>query len=158
MEVRGVVVVHVSRIRIWWHLIALCWTSVVAAHCVFGQSDANRGVAATQDKPRPNAGHAESGANWQDVRGANYVPSYARNATEAWTRFDAEVLDRELGFAGRLGLNTIRFFVDVRAYEADSKLMLDRFDQFLTLCEKHNLRTIPQLFDSCGVEEADRLA
>ncbi len=111
--------------------------------------------ASANGNPLPNAENAASQRNWQDVRGTNYVPSYARNATEAWTRFDAEVLDRELGFAERLGFNTIRFFVDVRAYEDDPKLMLARLDQFLDLCEKHNLRTIPQLFDSCGVEEAD---
>ncbi len=137
------------------HLIVCCWILAVAGNCVFGQSEGKREAAATRGEPRPSAEQPEGWANWQDVRGANYVPSYARNATEVWTRFDAEVLDRELGFAERLGFNTIRFFVDVRAYEADSKLMLARLDQFLDLCEKHHLRTIPQLFDSCGAEEAE---
>ncbi len=139
--------------RMWLQAVLLCSTLALSVRCVEGQTDA-----ATHRKPLPNAANPESRRNWQDVRGANYVPSYARDATEAWIRFDAEILDRELGFAERLGLNTIRFFVDVRAYEADSKLMLDRLDQFLALCEKHHLKTIPQLFDSCGVEQADLLA
>ncbi len=139
-------------------LVLLCSNLVLSADCAVAQSEGERETVVRNDHALAPVMDAESQVNWQEVRGANYVPSYARNATEAWTRFDAEVLDRELGFAERLGLNTIRFFVDVRAYEADPKLMLARLDQFLDLCDKHHLRTIPQLFDSCGVEESALLA
>ncbi len=135
--------------RMWLQVVLLCVALAPSIHRVEGQTGA-----AINGKLPPNAKNTDNQRNWQEVRGANYVPSYARNATEVWTRFDAEILDRELGFAERLGFNTIRFFLDVRAYEADSTLMLDRLDQFLALCEKHHLRTIPQLFDSCGVEQA----
>ncbi len=43
-----------------------------------------------------------------DIRGVNYVPSNAVNATEMWLEFDAATIDRELGFAEGLALNSNR--------------------------------------------------
>ena len=40
------------------------------------------------------------------VRGATYVPSNAVNPTQMWTEFDPVTIDRELGFAEELGLNS----------------------------------------------------
>ena len=45
--------------------------------------------------------------------GANYVPSTAVNATEMWqaATFDPATVDRELGWAAALGLNSVRVFL-----------------------------------------------
>ncbi len=137
-----------------WQTQIICWILLWGSSGLVSQAD-DRGSQAGSSASRADSQAAHGWTDWKEVRGVNYVPSYARNATEIWTRFNAEVVDRELGFARRMGFNTIRFFVDVRAYEADSKLMLARLDQFLDICQKYQLRTIPQLFDSCGVEEAE---
>lgn len=38
------------------------------------------------------------------MRGANYVPSYARNDVQLWMDYDPAVIDRELGYAERSGI------------------------------------------------------
>lgn len=90
--------------------------------------------------------------SWRQVYGANYNASYARSAAEIWSRFDPEIVDRELGFAQRLGLNSIRVWLDYRTYEDNPALMLSRIEHFLKLCAKHELTVMPVLFDSCGAE------
>ncbi len=87
------------------------------------------------------------------VRGANYVPSWASTSVAAWTRFDGGVVDRELGFARRLGLNSVRVFLSVVAYEHDSKAFLARLDEFVALADRHGLRPMFVLFDSCFGKE-----
>ena len=93
--------------------------------------------------------------NWQDVHGANYIASYARNSVEMWERFDSGVIDRELGYAKSMGLNSVRVWLDSRPYKDNPGLMLNRIEKFLGLCDKHKLSVIPILFDSCGIEEKD---
>ena len=83
------------------------------------------------------------------MRGANYVPSYARNDVQMWLDFDAAVIDRELGYAERLKLNTVRVFLNQLAFEKQPTTFLANFDGFLTLCDKHHIKAMPVLFDSC---------
>lgn len=83
------------------------------------------------------------------MRGANYVPSYAKNDVATWMDFDPAVIDREMGYAQRLKLNTVRVFLSVQVYEKNPALFLERFEQFLALCAKHQIQLMPVLFDSC---------
>ncbi len=83
------------------------------------------------------------------VRGANYVPSYARNDVQTWMDYDPAVVDRELGYAAKLRLNCVRVFLQAAVYERDPKRFLDHFESFLGLCAKHRLQAMPVLFDSC---------
>jgi len=87
------------------------------------------------------------------VRGANYVPTYAQNDVQIWNNFNPEIIDRELGYAEQVGINSVRVFFQIIVYEKDPKLFLDRFEQFLQLCDKHHMRMMPVLFDSCFGEE-----
>jgi len=89
---------------------------------------------------------AESIAN---IRGANYVPSNAVNDTQFWEAFDLETIDRELGYAERLHLNSVRVFLQYLVYEHDPKGMIERFEAFLTCAAKHGLSVMPVLFDDC---------
>ncbi len=93
--------------------------------------------------------------NWQDVHGANYIPSYARNSVEMWDKFNSGVIDRELGYARSIGLNSVRVWLDSRPYKDNPGLMLKIIEKFLDLCDKHRLSVILILFDSCGIEEKD---
>jgi len=93
--------------------------------------------------------------DYSRMRGANYVPSYARNDLQTWLDYDPAVIDRELGFAGRLHLGTVRIFLQVAVYERDPKQFLERFENFLALCAKHNIQAMPVVFDSCFGEFPD---
>ena len=87
--------------------------------------------------------------NFSWVRGANYVPSYARNDVQMWLDYDSPLIDRELGYAERLKLNTVRVFLNQLVYERQPAKFLADFEDFLALCDKHHIKVMPVLFDSC---------
>jgi len=82
--------------------------------------------------------------------GANFAPSTAINQLEMWQAdtFDPETIDRELGWAASIGMNTMRVFLHDMLWEQDSEGLLNRVDQFLDICSKHNIRPMLVLFDS----------
>ncbi len=83
------------------------------------------------------------------IRGANYVPSNAVNDTQFWEEFDLTTIDRELGFAECLGLNSVRVFLQYLVYEHDPKGLIEKFEAFLACADRHGLSTMPVLFDDC---------
>jgi hypothetical protein len=98
---------------------------------------------------------AQPAEDFSSMRGANYVPSYARNDVQLWLDFDPAVIDRELGYAQRLRLNTVRVFLQFAVYEREPQRFLERFETSLALCAKHELRMMPVVFDSCFGEFPD---
>jgi hypothetical protein len=103
----------------------------------------------------PAALRGAAADDFAGMRGANYVPSYARNDVQIWMDYDPAVIDRELGYAERLKLNTVRVFLQYAVYERDPQLFLERFESFLSLCGKHRIRMMPVIFDSCFGEFPD---
>lgn len=84
--------------------------------------------------------------------GFNYVPSYACNTTEWWQKetFDAETIDRELGWAKDVGYNTTRAFIQYIVWKNDAERFKERFEKFLSLAAKHGISVMPVLFDDCA--------
>jgi len=83
------------------------------------------------------------------MRGANYVPSYARNDVAIWMDYDPAVVGRELGYAQKLRLNTVRVFLQQAVHEKQPEKFLADFESLLSLCDQHDIRLMPVLFDSC---------
>lgn len=83
--------------------------------------------------------------------GSNFMPSSAINQLEMWQAetFDPATIDKELGWAQGLGMNTMRVFLHDLVWKQDPEGFKKRLDQFLGLCEKHNIRPMLVLFDSC---------
>lgn len=83
--------------------------------------------------------------------GSNYIPAYAANELEMWQAetFDVKRIDRELGWAQKLGMNTMRVFLHDLLWEQDKTGFTKRIDTFLDICKKHKIRPILVLFDSC---------
>lgn len=83
--------------------------------------------------------------------GANFTPASAINQLEMWQAdtFDAAGIDRELGWAQEMGMNTMRVFLHDLLWQQDAKGFQQRLDQFLGLCEKHQIKPMLVLFDSC---------
>lgn len=83
--------------------------------------------------------------------GSNYIPSTAINELEMWQpdTFDPKRIDLELGWAQSLGLNTMRVFLHDLLWKQDPAGFKKRIDIFLTLAQKHKIRPIFVLFDSC---------
>src|SRR5579872_4659953 len=76
--------------------------------------------------------------------GANYIPATAVNQLEMWQAetFDPVVIDRELGWAQALGLNTMRVFLHDLLWSKDSGAYEKRINAFLKLTDKHKIRPI----------------
>lgn len=83
--------------------------------------------------------------------GANFVPSNAVNELEMWqaATFDEKEIDRELGWAEGAGMNTMRVFLHNLLWQEDAAGFQHRIDRFLTIADKHHIRPMFVLFDSC---------
>src|SRR6202000_123696 len=78
-------------------------------------------------------------------------PRSAINPLEMWQAdtFDPKTIDQELGWAQGLGLNPGRVFLHNLLWQQDSQGFLNRIDQFLTIADKHHIRVVFVLLDSC---------
>lgn len=83
--------------------------------------------------------------------GANYIPADAINELEMWQgdTFNPAEIDREFGWAEGIGMNTMRVFLHNQVWEQDPAGFQHRIDQFLSIANKHHIRPVFVLFDSC---------
>ncbi len=90
-------------------------------------------------------------AQHQWMVGANYIPANAINQLEMWQAdtFDPATIDKELGWAEKIGFNTIRVFLHSIAWKQDPEGFKKRVDQFLTIANKHKIEPLFVFFDDC---------
>lgn len=83
--------------------------------------------------------------------GCNFIPSTAINQLEMWQAetFDAQTIDRELGWAAGLGMNTARVYLHDIAWQVDPKGFRERVRRYLAIASRHAIRTVFVLFDDC---------
>ncbi len=83
--------------------------------------------------------------------GSNYIPASAINQLEMWQSdtFDPAEIDKELGWAEGLGMNTMRVFLQDLLWSQDRAGFQKRINEFLTIAAKHKIRPVFVLFDSC---------
>jgi hypothetical protein len=84
--------------------------------------------------------------------GCNFLPSTAVNDVEMWQAdtFDAATIDRELGWAQRLGFNTVRVFLNYVVWKDDPQGLKERFAGFLEIADRRGIGVMPILFDDCN--------
>ncbi len=82
--------------------------------------------------------------------GSNYMPADAVNELEMWqaATFDPKEIDKELGWAQGIGMNTMRVFLHDLLWKQDSEGFKRRIDTFLQICDQHKIKPIFVLFDS----------
>ncbi len=83
--------------------------------------------------------------------GCNFIPSTAINQLEMWQEetFDPETIERELGWAAGLGMNTARVFLHDLAWQSGPERFKDRVGRYLDIARGRGIRTILVLFDDC---------
>lgn len=97
----------------------------------------------------------EKAKQWYDKHpwlvGCNYIPSTAINQLEMWQEdtFDPETIDKELSWANKLRFNLVRVYLHDLLWQQDSNGFMQRIDRFLTIADKHNIKVMFVLFDSC---------
>ena len=105
-------------------------------------------AAATKPWPPAQANGWYSQQPW--LVGSNFITSTAINELEMWQAdsFDLPAIDRELGYAQSLGMNTMRVFLHNLLWKQDPQGFLHRMDEFLEVADKHHIRILFVLFDS----------
>ena len=83
--------------------------------------------------------------------GSNFIPASAINELEMWqaASFDPQEIDKELGWAENLGMNTMRVFLHDLLWQQDAPGFKQRIDAFLSIASRHHIKPIFVLFDSC---------
>ncbi|HEU5334942.1 MAG TPA: 1,4-beta-xylanase, partial [Terriglobales bacterium] len=83
--------------------------------------------------------------------GSNFIPDDAINELEMWqaATFDPREIDKELGWAEGLGMNTMRVFLHDLLWQQDARGFKQRMNTFLEIAARHHIRPIFVLFDSC---------
>jgi hypothetical protein len=126
---------------------ALLSCAAVLVHCA---------IAAAQEPTfadQPGRWSAERANAWYDKQrwpvGANFLPSTAINQLEMWQAetFDPQAIDRELGWAAPIGMNTMRVFLHDLAWKQDPDGFFKRVDQYLEIAGRHHISTMLVIFD-----------
>ena len=82
--------------------------------------------------------------------GCNFSPSSAINQLEMRQAetFDTTTINRELGWAASIGMNTVRVFLHDLLYQQDAEGLFKRMDIFLSIADRHHIKVMFVLFDS----------
>ncbi|MBV9480776.1 MAG: cellulase family glycosylhydrolase [Acidobacteria bacterium] len=110
------------------------------------------GLSAWAQRPHWSEAEANRWYNHQPwLVGSNFIPADAINQLEMWeaASFDAREIDKELGWAEGLGMNTMRVFLHDLPWQQDAVGFTHRIDVFLSIAHKHQIRPVLVLFDSC---------
>lgn len=86
---------------------------------------------------------------WGWLRGADFLPSTAINQLEMWQAetFDTATINRELGWAEDIGMNSMRVYLHHLAWKIDPDGFKKRVDQYLDIASRHNISTLFVFFD-----------
>lgn len=106
----------------------------------------------TQARPQWTPAEANAWYAKQPWRaGSNFIPSDAINQLEMWQAdsFNPALIDRELGYAEKAGLTVMRVYLHDMLWEADAKGYEARIRTYLDIADKHGIKTLFVLFDSC---------
>jgi hypothetical protein len=102
----------------------------------------------------PSRWTPERAQAWYDsypwLVGCNFVPSTAINQLEMWQAetFDPSTIDRELGYAQGIGMNTMRVFLHDIAWREDPEGFYSRVDEYLKIADRHGIKTLFVIFDA----------
>jgi hypothetical protein len=136
-------------------LILLAFLSLTMVGCK--KSETQTEQTTLQPKPIREVWTKEQANEWYKdkgwLRGSDFIPSSAINQLEMWQAetFDTTTINRELGWAESIGMNSMRVYLHHLAWEIDSAGFKDRMNQYLTIADKHHIITLFVLFDDCWV-------
>lgn len=109
--------------------------------------DYSQPIAGQWSKDRINKWYAKQ--PW--LVGCNYYPATAINQIDMWqaSTWDPKRIDLELDWASDIGMNTLRVYLHDLVWEEDEEGLYTRMDEFLTICEKYDIRPFFVFFDDC---------
>ena len=93
--------------------------------------------------------------NWKEENGwmvgTNFNPSTSINQLEFWQEntYDAETIERELGWSAELGMNLHRVYLHNLLWDQDSLGLLKRIENYLKIADSNDIKTLFVLLDDC---------
>ena len=87
-------------------------------------------------------------ADLRNVRGAVYLPQKDWNAYQMWANYSNSVVERDLGYAATLGLNSLRVFASYEFWREDGPAFFARVEHFLSACSARTIRPVVVLFEA----------
>ena len=85
-------------------------------------------------------------SDYTNLRGMNYIPSYAGSSIGIWNLYDAELVARELRHTRRLGANSVRVWLSYWSWYHQPEEFLESFRHLLHTCESLGLYLMPVLW------------
>jgi hypothetical protein len=84
------------------------------------------------------------------IIGSMFIVSDAGNQLEMWQAdtFNPTLIDKELSWAGDLGMTTMRIFLHDIAYTIDPSGFKSRLETVIKICAKYGIKPTLTLFDS----------
>ena len=123
----------------------VCLIAIAFSTVSLSETSAFESFAGRWDVDRVNAWYSRQ--PWPV--GANFVPSTAINQLEMWQAetFDPETINRELGWAADVGMNTMRVYLHDIPWREDSEGFSQRIEEYLSIADRHGIRTMFVFFD-----------
>lgn len=83
--------------------------------------------------------------------GCNFIPSTAINQLEMWqsTTFDPAIIERELGWAANIGMNTVRVYLHDLLWTTEKDAFIAHIHQFLDIAAGKGIKPLFTIFDDC---------
>lgn len=85
-------------------------------------------------------------------QGAIYIPARAFNTYQQWRDYDAQITERDFGYAANLGLNSLRIWLSYDYWLEDPAKHESALGDMLGIAHKKGLKILLALFDTVGVE------
>ena len=80
------------------------------------------------------------------VRGFNYTQSNVWTDTNFWEEYDHDIVDRDMGYAERLKLNSARIFLTYSSYRKNKEQFLANVKDFVQTAWAHGITTNPIIY------------
>lgn len=138
------------KFKFYFHLFFTTMVVILIVSCMAK----NKSIKQT-DKQLMSVWSAEKAQEWARklpwLRGSDFIPGTAINQLEMWQAetFDTVTIDRELGWAENIGFNCMRVYLHHLAWEIDKDGFRHRISQYLSIADKHGIKTIFVIFDDC---------
>lgn len=89
------------------------------------------------------------------VRGFNYTQSDVWTDENFWEEYKHEIIERDMGYAERLKLNSARIFLTYSSYKKNPKQFLANVKDFIQTAWKHGISTNPIIYHGMRFLEED---
>lgn len=84
--------------------------------------------------------------DYSKLRGFNYTQPDSWNDREFWSHYNHEIVDRDMGYAERLHLNSARIFLPYSCYAENPQQFLADIQDFVRTAWRHGISTNPIIY------------